>query len=73
MTDDVKIDYAELAQEAFLIINDLLKMASRLSQFDNKVAKFTKDYTKTFYDLKYTIRDNLEKMAALYFELKDKE
>lgn len=73
MTDDVKIDYNALAEESMILCNDLMRIAHRFKKFGNLVSKIEEGFDKDFHDLKYSIKDNIEKMAALYFELKDKE
>ena len=73
MTDDVKIDYGALAEEAMNLSNDLMKIGHRFNKFGKLVSKIHEDFDRDFYDLKYSIMNNMERMAALYFELKDKE
>lgn len=74
MTDDVKIDYAELADEAMQLTNDLMKIAHRFKKFGKTIDKVgANPFDKNFQYLSQSVEDHVEKMAALYFELKDKE
>ncbi len=50
-----------------------MKIGHRFNKFGKLVSKIHEDFDRDFYDLKYSIMNNMERMAALYFELKDKE
>lgn len=73
MTDDVKIDYNALAEESMILCNDLMRIAHRFKKFGNLVSKIEEDFDKDFHYLQNSVENNVDKMASLYFELKDKE
>ncbi len=79
MTDDVKIDYDALAEEAFATAKLLLGTLKKLREFKRKlncVPDFLnkmKRNKEAIDNIDNNFNDMLKDIAALYFELKDKE